>query len=219
VIPVRGRFRGPAAALLLVASCRATTSRPSFTSFPEAVAGELGLGQPNRDSSVVQVTRLVVGALRADSFPLARVHEFDGFIDSGWLDAATLAPTSRRPLGPEVVRVRGWVDPGKPGFSRVDLETIYVPVADPSRPARDLEAPAPPDHPVTKRVAALMKTLVDKYGDPAERERLKPAPGGPPLDSTARAKQPPAPPARDTTTKPKPAARNDSTARRDTTRA
>src|SRR5207237_1111276 len=104
------------------------------------------------------------------------VHEFDGFLDSGWFDANTLRPTSRRPIGPDVVRVRGWVAPGKPGFSEVELETVYVPVADPSRSPRDLELAAPPDHPVTKRVAALMKDLLKKYGDPADQAKIVPAP-------------------------------------------
>jgi hypothetical protein len=169
---------------------------------------------------VVKVTRLVVEALKADSIPLARVHEFDGFFDSGWIDAKTLEPTRRRPLGPEVVRVRGWVDPSKPGFNEVSLETVYVPLADPSRPARELEIPAPADHPVAKRIADLMKQLVEKYGDPAAREQVKKAPGGPPIPGAQPARDTSKagrrPPASDTTASPAPAVKRDTTVKRDT---
>jgi hypothetical protein len=171
-----------------VVACQAGTTRPPFVPLPESEHGEIGLNQPNRDSSVVRVTRTLVAALKSDSIPIARVHEFDGFFDSGWFDAKTLQPTSHRPIGPNVVRVRGWVDPGKPGFSKVELETVYVPVADPSRPPRDLELAAPPDHPVVKRVAALMKDLLKKYGDPAEQAKIVPAAGGPPLKGAKGAK-------------------------------
>ena len=55
---------------------------------------------------------------------LRTIREADGFLDSGWLDARTLEPTGARPLGPDVVRVRAWVNPDKEFWSELVVEAI-----------------------------------------------------------------------------------------------
>ena len=185
------------AALWLLSGCRATTKRPSFVPLPEAEHAEVGFGLLVKDSSVARITDSVVAYLKADSIPVTRVYRVDGYLETPWFDAKSLRPTNARPLGLDVVRVRGWVDASKPGFAHVEIETVYVPAADPSLRDRDTEVSVPPIHPVNRRVAGALKRLNDKYGAPDEEKEkplVKPAPGGPPI---------PVAPA-DTAAKPKP---------------
>ena len=173
---------------IALAGCKARTGRPYFVPFPEAEHAEIGFGLADRTASVIRVTQTVVAALRADSIPIQRVREFDGYFETGWFDSATLKPTERRPLGEDVVRIRGWIDPGKPGFSKFEIETVYIPVADPSLPDRELESPVPLTHPVARRIGEIRKKLVALHGPPEEA----PPPGAPaarpaPARDTARA--------------------------------
>ena len=88
----------------------------------------------------------------------------DAYLETPWFDAATGIATDRRPLGPEVVRVRAWIDPGKPNHSHLRVEVVYRPLADPSAPSRELDQQVPPDHPVTIRVGRSIETLRDRFG-------------------------------------------------------
>jgi hypothetical protein len=178
------------AAVAVAAACQASTTRPPFVPYPEAAHGEIGFGNPDRVATVIRATQVLAEALRADSIPVARVEERDGYLETRWFEASSLQPTSREPLGPDVVRVRAWVTPAKPGFGTIEVETVYRPLIDPSLPARELETPVPDDHPVGRRVADVVKKLVERYGEPAEpppgvpRPQIRPAPGPPPVDTT-----------------------------------
>ncbi len=151
------------APLLLVAACRATTGRPYFTPLPSAPTAEVELDIP-------AATRALSETLARDSVFLGTIKEKDGYIDSGWLDATTLERTSRRPLGPDVVRVRAWVNPSKEFWSELVVEATYKAMEDPSRPERDLETVLPDDHPLQKRVAGVIRKMIEQYGD---RDALK----------------------------------------------
>ncbi len=167
-----------------LAGCRATTKRPSFVPLPEAEHAEVGFGLLNKDSSIARITDSVVAYLKADSIPVSLVRRVDGYLETPWFDAKSLRPTSARPLGEDVVRVRAWVDASKPGFAHVEIETVYVPAADPSLRERDTEVAVPLPHPVNRRVAGSLKRLNEKYGAPDEEKEKavrKPAPGGPPI--------------------------------------
>ena len=61
-------------------------------------------------------------------------------------------------------QVRAWIDPYRSSFSKVTLETVYRPMADPSRTNRDLEQQVPLDHPVAKRMTQILKEMVSLYG-------------------------------------------------------
>ena len=183
----------------LLLGCRATTSRPYFVPFPEAETAELGFGLVSPAATVAQVSDTVLAYLTHDSIPITKIRRVDGFLESGWFDAATLAPTRRRPIGDQVVRVRAFIDPGRPGFGRVEIETVYVPFADPSLTDREQEAPVTPVHPVNLRVAAVLEKLKKKYGAPE--------------DSTQKTKD--GKPAKQDSTKARPA-KPDSTGKRDT---
>ena len=144
--------------LFLVLACRATTSRPSFTPLPSATSAEVELDIP-------AATRALAETLAKDSVSLATIKEEDGYLDSGWLDAETLEHTSKRPLGRDVVRVRAWVNPSKLFWSELVVEATYRPLADPSRPERELDVPLPVDHPLQRRIAGTMRKLIEAYGN------------------------------------------------------
>ena len=173
---------------ILAMGCRATTGRPSFVPFPEAEHAQIGFDLAGEEETIFMVTDTLAARLRADSIPLNRVRRFDGFIESLWFDAKTLQPLSGRPLGPNAVKVRAWVDPGQPGFSRVELETVLVPRVDPSLSDREQEAPVPTAHPINRRMGELLKKLAATYGVPTDEKadstptRLPapPAPAPPP---------------------------------------
>lgn len=146
-------------ALLLLAACKPDTTRPAITPYPEAVGVEIRL-RPQ------EATRRLAEALQADSLVPARVRLRDGYLETRWLDSATGRPTARRPLGTDVVRLRGWVDPGRPGFSVLTVETLYRPLADPSLPDRELERQVPRTHPTAVKVEQILQAMVKRYGGP-----------------------------------------------------
>lgn len=148
-------------ALVLVA-CQATTTRPRFGPVPGAPTVELELVVP-------EATRLLAEALREDSIPVRRVEPRDGLIESAWFETPGFAVTRRRPLGPDMARVRVWVDPAKIGHSYVTIETVYRVWADPSREPRELEVHVAETHPAAQRVAATLARMVRQYGDTVGR--------------------------------------------------
>ncbi|MEZ4455315.1 MAG: SPOR domain-containing protein [Gemmatimonadales bacterium] len=78
--------------------------------------------------------------------------------------------------------MRAWVSPSKPGFARVEIETVYRPLVDPSLPAREEERPVPPGHPVNRQMAGLLDRLAKLYGVEDDTAATRPAaPGGPPI--------------------------------------
>lgn len=138
--------------------CRATTARPSFVPFPSATSAEVELEIP-------AATRALAEALAKDSVSLRTIKEADGYLDSGWLDAATLERTGKRPLGGDVVRVRAWINPSKQFWSELVVEATYRPLEDPSRPQRELDVMLPGDHPLQLRIAGSLRKLIEQYGD------------------------------------------------------
>ena len=90
----------------------------------------------------------------------------DAWLETGWFVASTGQPVRRRPIGPDVVRVRAWADPTHPGNSKLLVETVYRPLADPSLPERELDRQVPRNHPVAIKVRAALQDLVKRYGGP-----------------------------------------------------
>jgi hypothetical protein len=176
-----------------LAGCQPTTLRPAFLPFPEAASTEMRL---TTDDAI----RRLAEALRADSIPVAKVERRDGYLDSGWFASATGTPVHHRPVGPSVVRVRGWVNPGRPYASVVILETVYRPLADPSRSDRDLEEPVPADHPVAVKMHAVLDSMVKRYGGTPDSEPASQAkPTAPQAKPTAPQAKPTAPQAKPST--------------------
>ncbi len=147
-------------ALLLLASpgCYPTTTRPDIEPVPGASRIEVELFVP-------AATRALAVALDADSIPVSRTEPEDGWLETPWFDATTMRPTTRRPIGPEVVKVRAFVTPGRPNWSVIDVETVYRPLADPSALGRDLERQVPVGHPAAVRVKAVLDSLLREYGE------------------------------------------------------
>jgi hypothetical protein len=153
--------------LTALVACRATTSRPYYPPLPTAALAQIELEIPD-------ATRALAEAMARDSIALSSIREEDGFIDSGWLDARTLERTSARPLGNDVVRVRAWINPSKQFWSELQVEATYRPMADPSRPERELDAQLPDDHPLQRKLAGVIRKLIEQYGDPESLKALEP---------------------------------------------
>lgn len=163
---------------VLLAACRPETLRPPVTPYPEAAGVEIRLRTP-------EATRRLAEALQADSIPLAKVRLRDGYMESPWLDSATNRPTTRRPIGTGVVRLRAWADPGRPGNTVLTVETLYRPFADPSLPERELERQVPRTHPTAVKIESVLAALLKRHGGPPPPSAEQPAP--------ARGRQPPVP--------------------------
>lgn len=167
------KFTSAVTLAVLLAACDPTTRRPTFLPRPEAATTELELAVP-------AATRALAEALEADSVPLARIVPRDGFVETPWLDAATMKPASRRPLGPSVVLLRGWVDPSRYGYSRLTVEVVYRAVVDPSLPVRETEAAVPYANPARARVRTLLGRLGGTPVDQPEAVVAR-APAGKPV--------------------------------------
>ncbi|HET7599324.1 MAG TPA: hypothetical protein VFK09_03485 [Gemmatimonadales bacterium] len=168
---------GPAA---LLAACVLATTRPPHQPLPEASTVELELTVPD-------ATRRVAEALRAADVPVVRVEPRDGWLETPWFEAASGKPTSATPVGSAIVRVRGWVDVGRPEHSDVTVETVFHRVVDPSASDRSLDRIAGPDNPAVKRVQGVLDSLRRRYGEPPPPPPPpRPAPEPEPADSTAR---------------------------------
>lgn len=152
---------GLATLAVVLAACNPNTTRPPFGPLPEAIELELEL-------PVAMAVQVVAEALRADSIPATLVRTRDGYLETPWFRSRDGAATTARPLGVEVVRVRGWATPGRAGHTDLQLEAVYRPLADPSRPPRDLDQLVPAEHPVALRLRGTVAKLVTQYGDPSQ---------------------------------------------------
>lgn len=119
---------------------------------PEARVGDLEVEVP-------VATERLAKALTDAGIPVARVSPQDGYLETPWFDTATGRAAGGRPLGLDVVRVRGWVTPSAHGSSEIKVETVYRPIADPSRPARELERSVPYAHPVRVQVRSAYRAI------------------------------------------------------------
>ncbi len=153
------RFGWSVAAVVGLAACQPGTSRPPYPPVPQAATTEVRL--PPREA-----TRLLADALHADSIPTSRVDLRDNWLETAWFDAASGRQTRRRPVGADVVQVRAWADPTHPGNSKLIVETLYRPTADPSLPVRELDRQVPRDHPVAVKIRDALQALVKRYGGP-----------------------------------------------------
>jgi hypothetical protein len=140
----------------LAAACLLSSSRPSFEPLLDTQTAEVRL-------TPAAATQRLGEALRADSIPVTEMAPRDGYVQTPWFDAATGRPTPSA-LGPDVVRVRGWVNPGRYGHSDLRVEVAYRALRDPAVPERELERPVPPNHPVRIRVQAALDTLARRFG-------------------------------------------------------
>jgi hypothetical protein len=149
--------RGIAVVAVAIAGCFPTTTRPDLVPLSGAPVTEVELEVP-------EATQAIALLLDQDSIPIRRTVTKDGWLESEWLDANTLQPTAQRHLGPDVVKVRVWVDPSSPNHSNITAETVFVPMVNPSHPERELEREAPQGNKVAGRVLLAVSTLARQYG-------------------------------------------------------
>lgn len=176
------RLRFPVSPLVAcVLACQPASTRPSFAPLPTAEEAVV-------DLKVSEATTLVAQALVDDSIPVTRVEPRDGYLETGWFLAASGAPTTGRPLGDSVVRVRGWVNAYGKERGSIRVETAVRPLANPALPPRELDRQAPKDNPAAIRVARVLEAMARRYPvpgaeappvvpPPAPGDSAKPAPG------------------------------------------
>lgn len=155
--------------VVVLTACFPTTTRPAFTPVPSAPTFEIELLVP-------QATRALALALDADSIPVRRTEAKDGWLETDWFDVKTLRATTRRPLGPDIVKLRAFIDPSRPNHSNITIETVYRPLADPSRADRELEQQVSANSVMLSRIVALTTRLAKQYGGTAADSAV-PAPG------------------------------------------
>jgi hypothetical protein len=141
----------------VVGACFPSTTRPPFPVEPSAPVTDIAL-------TAGPATRAIALALDADSIPVRRTEARDGWLETDWFDVHTMKPTTQRRLGPDVVKVRAFVEPSSPNHSTITVETVYRPLADPSTPPRALEQQVPVNHPVAGKVLAALNALAVQYG-------------------------------------------------------
>ncbi len=141
-------------------ACFPTTTRPPFQAMPSAATFEIQLLVP-------QATRALALALDADSIPVRRTEPRDGWLETDWFDVRTLRSTAARRLGEEIVKVRAFIDPSSANHSTITLEAVYRPLADPSRPVRELEQHVPVSSVIMARLVTLTTRLAKQYGGAA----------------------------------------------------
>lgn len=157
--------------VIALAACQPATTRPPYPAVAQAATVEVRL-PPG------EATQQLAERLQADSIPATRIVLGDAWFETRWFDPTTGRVTGRRPIGSSVVLLRGWADPTQPGSSKLTVETLYRPVADPSLPERELDRQVPRGHPVAVKVRAALEDLVKRYGGPpppqSERKAAEP---------------------------------------------
>jgi hypothetical protein len=138
--------------LLVVLACDPGFSRPNLRPGPEAPHAEVR-------GDVANVTTRIAEALEAEGIPVEQVNAGDGWLRTAWLDTAGFRPVAATARGLDAVRVRGWIDPASYGTSRVTLEGVWRPLADPSLPERELERALPAGHPGAVRIQRALDRL------------------------------------------------------------
>ena len=144
------------AVLLLAATtaCTPVTSRPSFRPGPEATQ-VLVVGDP------AAVTRHAAAWITQAGVRTTRTSEVDRYFETDWYrpppDTASAQPF------PFLVKTRVWVDPGGSGRARATIETVYRPVDDPSRAARDRERSVPAGSGADTLVRGLIAAIGEKF--------------------------------------------------------
>lgn len=68
-------------------------------------------------------------------------------------------------VGNNVVPVRARINRSKQPWSELPVETASRPMADPSRAERELDGQLPDDHSLQRKPAAVIRRLIDQYGD------------------------------------------------------
>lgn len=135
-----------------IVACSPVTTRSRIAPFPEAATVEVRAPVP-------EATERLLAVLAADSIPVARYSLRDGWFETAWLDTTTMHPTTVRPQGEGIVRLRGWVNPGRIGYSVVTVEGAWRVMNDPSVPERELEQPLRPNHSVRMRIDTLVARI------------------------------------------------------------
>jgi hypothetical protein len=107
--------------------------------------------------------------LPAESLEVARFNVRDGYLETAWYDTGTHRSLPRDAVVAGLaatVRIRCWADPYVPGQTRLTVEPVHRPRADPSRAARDLEVILSPEAEGYKIAQRVVDKLKERFGTP-----------------------------------------------------
>lgn len=147
---------------LCLAACTPVTTRPDFRPDPRALVVTLN-ARPER------VTVGVDSVVTAESLVVDRFNVRDGYLETAWYDTKARR-TRRRDRDvtdlAATVKLRFWADPWVPGQTRLTVEPVYRPRADPSRTERDVEVILSKDDEGYKIAQRLVDKLKERFGVP-----------------------------------------------------
>ena len=143
--------------LLVIVGCNPNSTRPPQL-VPVTGAAQVELSLPRN-----RATQALADQLKSDTIPVTVVQVEDGYLETPWFDATTGIATEARPLGPNIVRLRAWIDPASPQHSHITVEVVYRLLADPSSPGRSLDRQVPNDNPAAERTGRALETLAARY--------------------------------------------------------
>lgn len=143
--------------LLAIVGCNPNTTRPPQVE-PVTGAVQVQLSLPTN-----LATQELADQLKIDTIPITVVRLEDGYLETPWFDAITGQATEARPLGPNIVRLRAWINPASPQHSYLTVEVVYRLLADPSRPGRALDRQVPNDNPAAQRTGRALEVLSARY--------------------------------------------------------
>jgi hypothetical protein len=147
-------------ALLLVAACSPTTTRPDFRPLPQARAAQI-FARPQ------QVIPALAELVAAESLRVQRASPRDGYLETEWFDTRTHRSFRNGAAVPDLahaVKLRGWADPYVPGETILTLEVAYRLRYDPSRTGRDLEVSVPAGQYGDTLADSLLVRLKRRFG-------------------------------------------------------
>src|SRR2546427_106158 len=134
-LPIRNPKSAIRNFVFLLAACTPVTTRPDFRPDPRALVVILN-ARPER------VTVGIDSLVPAESLEVRRFNVRDGYVETEWYDTKARRTRHRdravTDLG-ATVKIRFWADPWVPGQTRLTVEPVYRPRADPSRTERDVE--------------------------------------------------------------------------------
>lgn len=143
-------------------ACTPVTTRPAFRPDPRALVVLLN-ARPER------ITAELATLVAAESLEVLRASVVDGYVETAWYDtAAQRSVRDDRPIADfaATVKIRFWADPYVPGQTRLTVEPVYRPRADPSRPERDVELIVTTGTAGYRIAQRFVAKLTERFGTP-----------------------------------------------------
>ncbi|MFQ5703325.1 MAG: hypothetical protein ACE5HT_04810 [Gemmatimonadales bacterium] len=142
---------------MILAACGAASLRPAITPFPQAQVDTVFTAP---DSAIIRLNYLLL----TEGLVLHVISPVEGFVETEWFDAETLATGDANSLDTkDLVRLRFWADAVQEGQTVVVGEATNRISVDPSLPIRQKEAVVPPEHPAHAILTRILDALRSSF--------------------------------------------------------